>query len=432
MAGVGDFLSELGRQAPHIALSYLAARKGGPLALAAFEGGLLEAKQRREAQSRQTQLDEERRQLQAAQEERAVNADARAEDAATRAQQAADFERLRGAMNYLGTYEQQQAETAPDPVAAENAMLGRATALEGAYGLKSGQLSPFIPAMTSRITRGVKADAETLIAKAETELRKTNDGAVVDDATVTFQWPLASPRLQRYLLERGHPEGQPFKPSTIRELAASVIVTAPKKDRRAFQRADNVTVSGRRVPANYDPDTGKYYDLAGDELQNVEFYERPDRDTDSERRQAGRDEERRLDEEVEHKLLNPNASSARSWTAISRAYSKLGVNLEARRSTLARDLERGSISRGAALGGMLPTQRSQVTPADVLVQQAEDAYERELAAEQPQPSDATPPQPAPTQRRSATRAQVEAVARSKGVSFDVAKRELESRGVVVE
>ena len=162
-----SFLSELGRQAPHIALSFLAARKGGPMAMAALEGGMAEARQRREATTRQAQLDEERRSAQAAQEARAQSAETRAGDAADRAEEAARINRIQSSLQYLDQYAQHQGETAPDAASAENALLGRASSLESMFNVPQGQLSAAIPNMAPAISRRQKRLAQDAYERAE-------------------------------------------------------------------------------------------------------------------------------------------------------------------------------------------------------------------------------------------------------------------------
>lgn len=155
-----DFLSELGRRAPQIALAFLAARQGGPASAAAFQQGMLRAQQQRDAQARQAQMDEERRSAQAAQEARLTNADARAEESARIA-------KVQSALQFLNQYAQQQGETAPDAVSAENALLSRSTALEGMFGVPQGQLSAAIPNMAPTISRRQKKLAQETYERAE-------------------------------------------------------------------------------------------------------------------------------------------------------------------------------------------------------------------------------------------------------------------------
>lgn len=264
-----DFLSQLGRQAPHIALAFLAARKGGPMALAALEGGMAEAQQRQEAMSRQAQLDEERRNAQAAQEARAQSAETRASDAAARAEEAARINRVQSSLQYLDQYAQQQAETAPDAAAAENALLGRASSLESMFNVPQGQLSGAIPNMAPAISRRQKKLAEDVYARAE----KTYGAEAVanDGITLTVE-----------------PFGQ-VKPSQLRAMFSAPATTAtgePAKpyikptdtDKRGFATKD-VVVNGKRILAGYDPDTNTYYapgDMKTPLTGTIQEYSKPD------------------------------------------------------------------------------------------------------------------------------------------------------------
>lgn len=162
-----DFLGELGRRMPQIVLAMLAARQGGPEALAGFQGGMLQRQHEDEARVRQAQLDDERRQQQAAQEARARNADTRADEDQQMQRENQRRQRLMDALNYLGTYEKQITETATDPVAAENQMLGRASSLEGMFGVPQGQLSGAVPNMASAISARKKRVAKDLYEQAE-------------------------------------------------------------------------------------------------------------------------------------------------------------------------------------------------------------------------------------------------------------------------
>ena len=222
-----NILSSLGKRATQIALAFLAAQRGGPEAVAALQKGIADGRQAKQAATRQQMLDEERRQQQAAVEGRAQSAEARAVEDQQMQADAQRMSRINLGMSALDAYGQQQAETAPDAVAAENAMLGRSSALESVYGIPQGQLSGLIPNMTPAITRGVRADARTLLADAEAKAKAR--GVVYDDSSVTFTWSAASPRLQAHLRQAGHPEGQPFKPSQIESIAGSPTVTGALK-----------------------------------------------------------------------------------------------------------------------------------------------------------------------------------------------------------
>lgn len=218
---MSDFVNELGRRAPQLALAILAGRQGGMEGLGAFQGGMLEAQQRQDALARQTQLDDERRQQQASVEARAVRTDQRADEAQR-------FQRIQEALRQLQQYEQQQGETASDPAAAENALLGRASSLESLLSVPQGQLSGFVPNMAPVVSRGVRHDARTLLADTDAIVKKANKDAAVDDTTTSFKWVSVPPRVQKALVERGHPAGQEVKPSQLSELAAMPTLNVPK------------------------------------------------------------------------------------------------------------------------------------------------------------------------------------------------------------
>jgi hypothetical protein len=414
MSSVSDFLSELGKRAPQIGLAALAAYKGGPQAVAAFQGGLLEAHQAREAQARQAQLDEERRQLQEAQEARAANADTRAEDAAVRAQQAADLQRLQAAMGQLSHYEQQVGEQAADPAAAENALLGRSTAIEGVFGLKPGQLSPFISNMSAPVGRGVSKDARDLLSDAETRLRKHNAEAEISDATVSFAWPSAPPRLQKWLIAQGHPEGEPFKPSTLQTLAVAPTITAPKPTK------DPASVDAAIMAAYQRGDQAELQRLLRLKARMGEAGRAPEKEHEPSTA-ATRLEESRLDEQLAYFLRHPQEASRARWGDIHRAYEKLGVDYVARRDAIARQ-----VARGSAGDPLAPT-------ADELVSEFDKALAAQSGAPVVPGAGGAPAAPAAGgAQRTATTAQVKKAAKIAGMSEADYRKALAARGVVVK
>lgn len=277
---MNEFLSQLAQRAPQIALAFLAANRGGPQAAAAFQGGLLEAHQRDQALARQARLDEEQRQLRATQEAHLQTSDALAQRHADLQSQQADFQRRQAAVNTLHQAIQQQGETASDPAAAENALLGQATGLESFYDVPSGSLSPMIPSMTQPVNRGVRQDARSMWAEAEGRLLKKNKDADVSDSTVSFDWSSVPVRLQRHLVAQGHPEGQPVKPSQIQAVAGAPTITAPPKaipDKRGFATKD-ITINGKRMLAGFDPDTNQYFapgDVKTPLVGDIQEYNRP-------------------------------------------------------------------------------------------------------------------------------------------------------------
>jgi hypothetical protein len=162
-----EFLSELARRAPEIAFGFLAAHQGGPIAVAEFQRGLYQAALERDARARQAALDEKRRQAQAAQEARAQSAEQRAIDAAKRADEDQQMQRLQAALGVYDKYAIGVADTATDPIAAENQLLQRSSGLENAFGLPSGQLAPFIPNMAPAVSARNLQLAESFYNRAK-------------------------------------------------------------------------------------------------------------------------------------------------------------------------------------------------------------------------------------------------------------------------
>ena len=154
------FSDELKSRLPEIVLSILAAKQGGPQALGAFQGSVQQARQQRDVQARQVQLDEERRQQQTAAEARAKSADQRAAEAS-------QMQKLQAALGVMDRYASGVGETATDPVAAESSILSRGAGLETAFGLPQGQLSPFVPNMGPAISTRKKKLAQELYTQAE-------------------------------------------------------------------------------------------------------------------------------------------------------------------------------------------------------------------------------------------------------------------------
>jgi hypothetical protein len=335
---VNEFLSALAQRAPQIALAFLAANRGGPQAAAAFQGGLLESQQRQQALARQAQLDEEHRQAQAAQLKHLESSDELARRHADLQSQQADFQRRQAAVQTLWHAIQQQGDTATEPAAAENTLLGQATGLEGFYGVPSGSLSPMVPNMSGPVGRGVRKDAADILAGAEQRLMKQNPRAEISDDTVSFQWGNASPRLQKWLVSQGHPEGQPFKPSQLSTVVALPKITAPpipQADKRGFATKD-ITLNGKRLLAGYDPDTNQYFapgdtktPLAGD----IQEYNKPDKPGAA----AG------LSPGMEANVLNRLTTQ---WTAAVKPVAELSRQVKMMDAGLAA-AERGDLAQGA-------------------------------------------------------------------------------------
>lgn len=154
------FRDELIAQLPSLVLGTLAGRLGGPQAVAAFQGGQFQRQQYEDDQARQAALDEERRAQQEAAQARQAEADERASEDA-------DRRKLLDAITYLDRYASQVGETATDPTVAENQLLGRATSLEGTFGLNQGQLSPMIQPMAPVVSQRNKRRAQDAYERAE-------------------------------------------------------------------------------------------------------------------------------------------------------------------------------------------------------------------------------------------------------------------------
>jgi hypothetical protein len=443
MSGVNDFLGELARQVPHVALSLLAANRGGPMAVAAFQGGLLEAQQRREALARQARLDEDQRQSRAAQEAHLQAGD-------TLAQQQADFHRRQAAVDLLSRAIQHQGDTASDPVAAENALLGQSRGYESYYGVPSGSLSAMIPNMTAPVNRGVRQDARMMWLDAEKELRKQNKDAEVSDETASFQWEGVPVRLQRHLVAQGHPEGQPVKPSQIQAVAGAPTITAPpradlpntseehfyqafarEKGYKDFEsmptkiqtearaqwttagRSDQVSLDAAIMAAYHRGDQAELQRLLRLKGQVSEAGRAPEKDHEPSV-SATRLEESRLDEKVAYLLRHPQEATSTGWRELSRAYEKLGVDYVSRRDAVARQ-----VARGSAGDPLAPT-------ADDLVAEFEKAVAGQGSA---------PPPAGPSggrTQRTATAAEVKRAAAIAGMTEAEYRKQLAARGVLIK
>jgi hypothetical protein len=321
-----------------MALSILAGLQG-PQALTGFNAGRLqrqyyedERTQRAQVLARQQQLDEERRQQQAAQDARAQAAEARAEAAARRAEEHQRLQTLQTGVANLTNFGTQVAESAGDPIAAENTMLGRAAALEGALNIPQGQLSPFIPNMTPVVTRGVRADARALMNDADAKIAKI-PGASVDDG-VSFPWGAASPRLQGYLRTAGYAEGEPFKPSQIREIAGAPIVQAPPKPRIL----PDVPLDRQLAAAIASGDT-----VLASQIEEAMRRQGATRDTGpspSERRTALRDTQSDLRAQLRDALEHPDQQQPGELKRLAGEFAKNRLDFEREMRTVRQQIER--------------------------------------------------------------------------------------------
>lgn len=249
-----NFLSELGGRLPQLALAMLAARQGGPEALAAFQGGMQQRQQDEDARMRQAQMDEERRAQQQAMADRALRDDQRADEAAR-------MQRLQSALSYLDTYGQQQAATALDPVAAENAMLGRASSLENMFGVPQGQLAGAIPNMTPAISARKKKLAQELYERAEKVYGP--EAMATDNITLTTEpFGNVKPSQLRALFvapavsQTGAPVqpmvAKPDVPNTPEERLADAIRRGDTREIQVLTQAAEAISGARRDPQMVD------------------------------------------------------------------------------------------------------------------------------------------------------------------------------------
>ena len=224
------FRDELIRQLPALVFGTLAGKLGGPRAAGAFQGGMAQRREYENAQARQARLDEEQQQATEEQRTRQAAQDARADEDQRLQVEAADRQRMMDAIALFDEATKPIGESAVESSEAENQALRAAVDIEtdpAFRGLRSGVLTRRVQNMAPVITRGVRADARQLLTAAEAEAKKVDGGRIEDDA-ITFTWGNATPRLQAYLKRQGLSEGSTFKPSHIKEIAGSPIVTAPK------------------------------------------------------------------------------------------------------------------------------------------------------------------------------------------------------------
>lgn len=126
-----------------------------------------------------------------------------------------------------------------------------------------------------------------------------------------------------------------------------------------------------------------------------------------------RQQESRLDEEVAFLLRNPDQATRQRWAALVREYEGLGVNVNARRDAVARRVEQEDRRAAGEWGGEVPPSAAErIAGVDAVVR-----------------GGGAPG--AGAQPRSASRADVRAVAERLGVSEDAARQQLEAAGVVV-
>lgn len=114
-------------------------------------------------------------------------------------------------------------EHAQYPLQAQNALTANLFGLAQEMQVPPTALVGLLPNMALHVSKGVKADAAALLEGVKKHLLTKSEDDAMDDASISFMWEAASPRLQKALRDRGHQEGQSVAPSQLRALFAPVI-----------------------------------------------------------------------------------------------------------------------------------------------------------------------------------------------------------------
>ena len=229
--------------APLLALLPIALAKGGRVGVAALLQSFQQSKAQQQAQGRQVSLDQQRQQQVQSQEQRLrqQQEDTRLNSEAQRRQQF-----MQSFQTGLGTLDNEAAVRAYLAMMGPQAQ-GLGLPVERLEGFALEQMTP---------TRLQKREAERII-----------DGAVK-------QYKDTAPQ-HRYTLS----DGSQVDWAELNRRAGVTMGAASEvpKDKRAFAPKD-ITLNGRRMTANYDPDTGLYYAIGNNTAPltgNILEYERP-------------------------------------------------------------------------------------------------------------------------------------------------------------
>lgn len=215
---------------------------------AAFLQSYVQGTRAKEDQARRSQADARQAEIQQAQLRNLEADNARADQQFAASQDAQALARLQNALRSLEPTIQQQGETATDPTVAENTILARTPALESAFQLKPGQLSGFVPPMQPVISERMKRQAKAVYADF---LKPTTQGGYGEQAheAESVLRLTAGPFAGKTMAEvRQIAEALPPPPAT------------PKSKQRNLQSKEMLR-GGKRAVVNFEPDTGKYYDL---------------------------------------------------------------------------------------------------------------------------------------------------------------------------
>lgn len=156
MAGIKDALLQYG---PQLAMAFMAAKQGGPQALAAFQHGLQQAQLQSEQRGLQQQELERRSQHDAAMLAN-TNADNERQNEALR------IAKFNQALALMERAAAMQGETATDPEAAQAALMQQGTQIAGAYGLPPEQLTAALPPVAPMISARKRKQAEAIYERA--------------------------------------------------------------------------------------------------------------------------------------------------------------------------------------------------------------------------------------------------------------------------
>ena len=157
----------LAEEGPKIALAFLAAKQGGPMAVSGLLEGLTLAAERRQAAARQQQLDQAAAEQAAFSRQRAILQEGRAEAALGLQEEQAERARFKDFYDQFQQVLERSAETAPDLTTALSQAAVQGTGLAEAYRLPQGTGAPFLAGMSTRRQGMLKRRAKEIVAAFE-------------------------------------------------------------------------------------------------------------------------------------------------------------------------------------------------------------------------------------------------------------------------
>lgn len=405
-------------------LAPLALMKPGSPQGAAMLQGYQQALQQRQQQQiqRQQQAMQERQfqrqdELTQAQMANMQAGSARADESQAMQRQQQALQRLTQAVGAFSPAIERVAETATDPVQAENALMQRSGAIESAFGLEPSQLSGFIPPMAPLVSARKKKRAEALYAQAE---KTYGPEAMASDAIT---------------LQTGELFGD-VKPSQLRALFSTPAVTdggqaAPpyvkppafagtktERARELLEKIDDATAAGNT------PAVARFrrqYDnlLKAEREVGQAGYHAP-------REPSGRTLESAR--EAAYQALLAGGSP----TASARALRQAGLDPEVELNRIRRQIEDDVRALEARLPVDTDMGENRADPT-VYQKRLDRARSALRASAMPGGSDMATPPPgaAAPSSETVTQAELRAVARQLGISEADAARQAQSRGLTV-